>query len=96
MGLIPFKKNLLTRCVDPIKFYEYYATGLPVLTTDFGEMSLRKKMLGVYFLDDINRIDLVANMSTRYEPDRDQIVKWRDENTWQKRFRRAGIFRAYL
>jgi hypothetical protein len=37
-GLIPFVHNTLTQSVDPVKYYEYRACGLPVLTTLFGEM----------------------------------------------------------
>lgn len=37
-GLIPFAHNTLTQSVDPVKYYEYRACGLPVLTTLFGEM----------------------------------------------------------
>lgn len=37
-GLIPFVQNTLTQSVDPVKYYEYRACGLPVLTTLFGEM----------------------------------------------------------
>lgn len=40
-GLIPFKKNELTESVDPIKYYEYIAAGLPVISTSFGEMAHR-------------------------------------------------------
>lgn len=40
-GLIPFKKNELTDSVDPIKYYEYIAAGLPVISTYFGEMAHR-------------------------------------------------------
>ncbi|MEQ6434625.1 hypothetical protein V8Z74_06195 [Comamonas sp. w2-DMI] len=37
-GLIPFLHNQLTESVDPVKYYEYRACGLPVLSTMFGEM----------------------------------------------------------
>lgn len=37
-GLIPFVRNTLTASVDPVKYYEYRASGLPVLSTMFGEM----------------------------------------------------------
>ncbi len=50
-GLIPFQNNALTAGVDPIKFYEYRAAGLPVLSTSFGEMAIRGRDDGVYFLD---------------------------------------------
>jgi glycosyltransferase involved in cell wall biosynthesis len=34
VGLIPFKRNLVTYHADPIKAYEYLAAGLPVVATD--------------------------------------------------------------
>jgi hypothetical protein len=37
-GLVPFLRNELTESVDPVKFYEYRALGLPVIGTPFGEM----------------------------------------------------------
>ncbi|HDT5864604.1 TPA: hypothetical protein QHB43_004586 [Aeromonas hydrophila subsp. hydrophila] len=40
-GLIPFKLNELTNSVDPVKYYEYVAAGLSVITTEFGEMRFR-------------------------------------------------------
>jgi teichuronic acid biosynthesis glycosyltransferase TuaH len=40
-GLIPFKINELTQSVDPVKYYEYVACGLTVISTHFGEMTLR-------------------------------------------------------
>jgi hypothetical protein len=40
-GLIPFKRNELTASVDPVKYYEYRALGIPVISTPFGEMNAR-------------------------------------------------------
>lgn len=40
-GLIPFKKNALTDSVDPVKYYEYLAHGIPVISTPFGQMKYR-------------------------------------------------------
>ncbi len=42
-GLIPFKINELTSSVDPVKYYEYTAARLNIISTDFGEMSYRIK-----------------------------------------------------
>ena len=40
-GLIPFKQNELTDSVDPVKYYEYIAYDIPVISTNFGEMKIR-------------------------------------------------------
>lgn len=40
-GLIPFKINELTESVDPVKYYEYIAANLPVISSYFGEMKYR-------------------------------------------------------
>ncbi len=47
VGLIPFKQNALTAAVDPIKYYEYRALALPVISTDFGEMHERGDLPGL-------------------------------------------------
>lgn len=41
-GLIPFQRNELTDCVDPVKYYEYRALGKPVIATPFGHLSERQ------------------------------------------------------
>ncbi len=51
VGLIPFKANRLTASVDPIKYYEYRALGLPVLSTRFGDMTLRALEPGCFLAD---------------------------------------------
>lgn len=47
IGIIPFAVNRLTEGVDPVKYYEYRAAGLPVWTTAFGEMRQRAGLDGV-------------------------------------------------
>lgn len=52
-GLIPFARNTLTASVDPVKYYEYRACGLPVLTTLFGEMRHHESRdAGVWNMED--------------------------------------------
>lgn len=41
VGIVPFKDTPLTRCVDPLKYYEYRGLGLPVLATSFGELQFK-------------------------------------------------------
>lgn len=38
-GIIPFVKNDFTRGIYPMKINEYLAAGLPVISTDFGDLS---------------------------------------------------------
>lgn len=40
VGVIPFVKNEITEAADPIKFYEYCAAGIPVVSTDVGDVEL--------------------------------------------------------
>ncbi|MBT9158553.1 MAG: putative teichuronic acid biosynthesis glycosyltransferase TuaH [Firmicutes bacterium] len=39
VALIPFKNNELTLSVNPLKLYEYFAAGKPVLVTDIPELT---------------------------------------------------------
>ncbi len=36
-GIIPFRRNLLTEGVNPVKLYEYSAAGVPTVVTDFSD-----------------------------------------------------------
>jgi hypothetical protein len=94
LGLIPFKLNPLTRGVDPIKFYEYRAMGLPVLTTRFGEMGLRSEAEGVFFLEPGSdlRWSLEAALAARQHPCRAEAAAFRAANNWRVRFAQARLF----
>ncbi len=52
VALIPFKVNELTDCVSPVKYFEYKALGLPVVTTPIYEMKKYQGDLGVYLARD--------------------------------------------
>jgi hypothetical protein len=85
IGLIPFKQNTLTQGVDPIKYYEYRAMGLPILSTQFGEMQYRKNEPGVYFMNKENIHD-VATQALNYLCTPDIIQNLRKQNDWTQRF----------
>ncbi|MDP3330446.1 MAG: glycosyl transferase [Methylococcaceae bacterium] len=91
VGLIPFLKNELTASVDPIKYYEYRALGLPVISTDFGEMAFRVNEEGV-FLSQYSKdiIDLVQG-ALLYNIDSESVRKFKANNTWEARFAAAKI-----
>ena len=89
-GLIPFEVNALTAGVDPIKYYEYRAAGLPVLSTSFGEMALRGLSDGVYFIDqDYPAERIRAAVERRFEPA--ETLEFREENNWRRRFQGSAL-----
>ncbi|MGB5855866.1 MAG: glycosyl transferase [Oceanisphaera sp.] len=81
-GLIPFLVNDITKYVDPVKYYEYVAAGLPVLSTEFGEMP--------WHAANVSSLYMAAN------PDFDDISAFlvksvvAQQITWQQRF--ADVF----
>lgn len=86
MGLIPFKQNALTASVDPIKYYEYRATGLPVLSTVFGEMALRKGLPGVFLASQSQELSPLVRAALAYRCEADEVRVFRAQNSWAARF----------
>lgn len=86
VGLIPFIKNELTASVDPIKYYEYFALGLPVLSTRFGEMAFREGSPGVYLVDSQDNLATHVKAALTYEYRIEDINIFRIENSWESRF----------
>lgn len=91
VGLIPFKRTLLTDSVDPIKYYEYRALGLPVLSTPFGEMAMRGGATGVFLADGQANLARVVVSALAHQDDAAQIAQFRSENSWSARFDSANI-----
>ncbi len=86
VGLIPFKKNDLTASVDPIKYYEYRALGLPVLSTDFGEMLFREGEDGTYLSSPGRSMASLVIEALSYRPDPHVIKEFKIANSWDERF----------
>jgi len=95
-GLIPFRRTPLSAGVDPIKFYEYRAAGLPVLSTTFGEMALRGPGDGVYFLDRADDLPALVSQAISHPLAAAAIEQFRGRHNWQARFRQADPFGALL
>lgn len=93
IGLIPFRLNRLTNSVDPIKYYEYRALGLPVLTTRFGEMRFRESEQGVYFMERDQDLGSVVReaLSERASESIATAMRFIEENSWSARFNAAGL-----
>jgi hypothetical protein len=91
VGLIPFKRNELTASVDPIKYYEYRALGLPVVSTLFGEMIHRRSEPGVFFIDEKTNLNHVIEAALAYHYDKNEIQAFRDANNWEARFNASSL-----
>jgi len=92
VGLIPFKKNALTASVDPIKYYEYRALGLPVISTDFGEMSFRSGERGVFITQSESDVFSMAEVAFQFKSDLSDNRAFAQKNTWKTRFDAANLF----
>lgn len=92
IGLIPFKISPLTASADPIKYYEYRAMGLPILSNSFGDMSFRGVSEGVFFMD--REMDLASLVSdaNNWRPEFEAVKRFRSENDWQSRFSAIRLF----
>lgn len=86
VGLIPFKLNRLTASVDPIKFYEYRALGLPVISTRFGEMALRDREPGVWIVDKGSDLRKTAVEALASRSDYSTVHQFREAHRWAQRF----------
>lgn len=88
VGLIPFKRNKLTEMVDPIKYYEYVTLGLPVLTTDFGQMSYRTTEQGVFVVKNLQDLQIKARSALRFCYESSYLQKFVEKVNWDSRFRK--------
>ena len=70
--------------------------GLPVLTTSFGEMALRRGEQGIFFLDGHGDLEAIIQASLSYQPDPDESTRWRAEHSWSARFDGVDLFHNLL
>jgi len=92
VGLIPFKQTSLTASVDPIKYYEYRALGLPVVSTCFGEMNYHCSDEGVFIMDETSDTQRVMECALTYQSDANDLRLFREKNSWHARFDSLGLF----
>lgn len=91
IGLIPFKNNDLTASVDPIKYYEYRALGLPVLSTAFGEMVFRNDEEGTFLSSAAGDLSELVTEALSYRPDPRIIQEFKMNNSWEAHFNAAKL-----
>lgn len=92
VGLVPFVNNALTAGVDPIKYYEYRAAGLPVLSTSFGEMALRDHRDRVFFLDQSADLAATVEAALGNRAEIAETDRFSNDNRWASRFQASHYF----
>lgn len=83
--LIPFKLNKLIKATNPVKIYEYFASGKPIVTTSIPELMIYKKLL--YFADNPSSFSnavkkALSEKSSTLKQSRRKIAR---TNTWSHR-----------
>ena len=86
--LIPFKKTPLIHATHPIKIYEYFAAGKPVVATDMPELYSMAKMCFISktnedFLVNIRKAINETNVTLQKER-----IEFASKNTWDDRFKK--------
>ncbi len=94
VGLIPFQINELTEAVDPIKYYEYRAMGLPVITTRFGQMRRRTSDQHIFFAEQDAAFDTILKQALACRVERQHVQEFRETHTWRRRFNSTNLIFA--
>jgi hypothetical protein len=84
-GLIPFKTTEFFKCVFPNKFFEYLASGIPVISTGLPELEKYKNIFGysnsnMEFLENCERA-----LNGYYYKYIDTYLKLAKENSWSEK-----------
>ncbi|WP_205315857.1 hypothetical protein [Ochrobactrum sp. 3-3] len=91
VGLIPFLRNELTDSVDPIKYYEYRALKIPVISTDFGEMRYRGAANGVFLFRDGASLENLVESARKQVKLKELDIDFINLNSWAARFDQADL-----
>ena len=91
IGILPYKVNLFTKSINPLKIYEYVASGLPVISTNLPNVSkLIKDYPKIEILkaeNDDNFIKQISYIKKNYKQNSKQDLSiFLKENAWKKRF----------
>jgi len=86
IGLIPFRKDQLTASVDPIKYYEYRAVGIPVIATAFGEMMQHQLLPGTFISHSQADIYTLVERVKTFKDSEQERLAFIQKNSWDSKF----------
>ena len=86
-GLIPFRLSPLILATNPVKMYEYAASGIPVLATDIPEVrTIAETTIGVYVASTPESFQKNLESAIQLSvSDRKSLRKWAENHTWEQR-----------
>lgn len=84
-GIIPFKLTALTHAINPIKYYEYLACGLPVVASPMRELLALQGPLYTYDDPDDFCRSLEAALAEQ-EAVSAKLADYARDHTWERRF----------
>jgi GT2 family glycosyltransferase/glycosyltransferase involved in cell wall biosynthesis len=86
---IPFQRTPLTEATNPVKLYEYFATGKPIVARRLPEIESFAGLVGLY--DRPEEFDAALERAVAPRPDEESLAARRrqlaQENTWPIRYR---------
>jgi glycosyltransferase involved in cell wall biosynthesis len=86
IGTIPFALTELTRVVNPLKLYEYFAMGIPVVSTALPEATRHEDLVYIASTpDEFVSLLEVALKESRGAPSRSRRVALARQNSWRGR-----------
>jgi len=85
IGLLPYAINLETRHISPIKMYEYWAAGIPVVSTAIPAAQRHKFAVNVADNHDKYHSMIARLLDDPSTYDADELIRLATENSWQSR-----------
>ena len=85
IGLLPYTINLETRHISPIKMYEYWAAGIPVVSTAIPAAERHRFAVNVANSRDEFLVMIDNQLETRSDEDAGHLVDVATQNSWQSR-----------
>lgn len=84
VAIIPFEINILTDAINPVKLYEYLASGLPTVTTAFKEI---RYIDGPFYIAENNeQFDKMLKDAVSIKKDETKFKNFAKENDWENIF----------
>ena len=84
-GIIPFKNIELVQSISPIKLYEYFASGIPVVSIKSKE--LKNLNSPAYLASNYDEfLKFIKSAITEDIRLKEEFIKFAKENSWRKRF----------